>query len=114
VRAFHIYFPDPWPKSRHSKHRLFTASIIAGLARCLEPGGRIYVATDVDWYFEEIAGLFARHRFRLVPESVSGARQTNFGRRFAEAGKVIHAGCFQFEETSAKISYSSSHMAADV
>src|SRR5580704_17800349 len=24
VEVFHIYFPDPWPKERHAKHRLFT------------------------------------------------------------------------------------------
>src|SRR5208337_5537567 len=25
VAAYHIYFPDPWPKERHVKHRLFTS-----------------------------------------------------------------------------------------
>ena len=24
VSAYHVYFPDPWPKARHAKHRLFT------------------------------------------------------------------------------------------
>jgi tRNA (guanine-N(7)-)-methyltransferase len=114
VRAFHIYFPDPWPKSRHSKHRLFTPSTVVGLARCLESGGRIYVATDVDWYFDEIVDLFARQGFRLAPESVSGARRTNFGRRFAAAGTAIHAGCFQLEEADARLSDSSSQVTADV
>jgi tRNA (guanine-N7-)-methyltransferase len=95
VRTFHIYFPDPWPKSRHSKHRLFSPALIGGLTRCLEPGGRIFVATDVDWYFEYIAGLFADRGFCLAANHAPGARSTGFGRRFADAGQPIHAGCFQ-------------------
>ncbi|GEM_PF-433516 len=95
VAAFHIYFPDPWPKSRHSKHRLFTLALTDGLRRCLEPDGRIFVATDVDWYFEHIAGLFARCGFRLAAHQASGAQSTGFGRRFASAGKPIYDGCFQ-------------------
>jgi tRNA (guanine-N(7)-)-methyltransferase len=94
VRAFHIYFPDPWPKTRHSKHRLFTPALAGGLMRCLEPGGRIYVATDVDWYFEYIAGLFAARGFPLCGHYAPGAESTGFGRRFVIAGKKIHAGCF--------------------
>src|ERR1700687_4034784 len=31
VDAFHIYFPEPWPKERHIKHRLFTHWVAAGL-----------------------------------------------------------------------------------
>jgi tRNA (guanine-N7-)-methyltransferase len=95
VRAFHIYFPDPWPKSRHSKHRLMSPKLVGGLARCLEPGGNIYLATDVDWYFEYAVALLNQGRFRLGEGGVAGAERTNFGRRFAAAGKAIHAGCFE-------------------
>ena len=105
VRAFHVYFPDPWPKSRHSKHRLLSPSLIRGLARSLEPAGRIYVATDVDWYFEHAAALFAEHGFRMASESALGARSTNFGRRFAVAGKTIHGACFEFSGGFAAMSY---------
>jgi tRNA (guanine-N7-)-methyltransferase len=95
VRAFHIYFPDPWPKSRHSRHRLITASLIRGLARCLEPGGRAYLATDVQWYFEQAGALLHQGGFRIGEASVAGAQRTNFGRRFAAEGKAIYAGCFE-------------------
>jgi tRNA (guanine-N7-)-methyltransferase len=105
VRAFHVYFPDPWPKSRHSKHRLLSPSFISGLARCLEPAGRIYVATDVDWYFEHAATLFAQHGFRVTQESASGAGRTNFGRRLVSAGTTIHAACFEFSGGPAAMSY---------
>jgi tRNA (guanine-N7-)-methyltransferase len=113
VRAFHIYFPDPWPKSRHSKHRLFSPALIGGLARCLEPDGRIYIATDVGWYFEHIAGLFAVPGFVPAREGAGGAERTNFGRRFARAGTAIHAGCFQLQDARGAPSYSSSQVTAD-
>ena len=105
VRAFHIYFPDPWPKSRHSKHRLISPALINGLARCLEPGGQIYLATDVDWYFEHAAGLLRQGGFRLREAAVPAAQRTNFGRRFAAEGKTIHAGCFAMPGEIAAISY---------
>jgi len=95
VREFHIYFPDPWPKSRHSKHRLFSPSLIGGLMRCLEPGGAVHVATDVDWYFQYTAGLFTEHGFKLTANRAAGAANTGFGRRFLNAGKAIHAARFE-------------------
>ena len=50
VSAYHIYYPDPWPKERHVKHRLFTATLVASLFRTLEPGATAYIATDVRDY----------------------------------------------------------------
>ena len=95
VAAYHIYFPDPWPKSRHSKHRLFSPAVVSGLARTLEPDGRLYVATDVAWYFDRIVSLLAEQGFQSAEDLVPGAGKTNFGLRFAAAGRPIHAGCFQ-------------------
>jgi len=47
VRAYHVYFPDPWWKRRHHRRRFFTPAFAAALDRTLVPGGRVYVATDV-------------------------------------------------------------------
>src|SRR5271170_2375717 len=47
VSAYHIYFPDPWPKARHHKHRMFSPALVAGIIRTLEDGGRVHVASDV-------------------------------------------------------------------
>lgn len=95
VSAFHIYFPDPWPKSRHSKHRLFSPSLVDGLRRSLERGGRLYLATDVEWYFQDIVALLGEAGFRMTGDRPPGVARTNFGRRFELAGRRIHAGCFQ-------------------
>src|SRR5271154_4306276 len=81
VAAYHIYFPDPWPKSRHSRHRLFSPAMVSGLARTLEPDGRLYVATDVPWYFDRIVSLLAEQGFHSAAGLVPGADKTNFGVR---------------------------------
>ncbi len=113
VRAFHIYFPDPWPKSRHSRHRLFTPALIAGLARCLEPGGQVFAATDVDWYFEYIGALFAQSGFQATGEPAEGAQRSGFGRRFASEGKPIHGGCFRLGRPLTGVNHDSPLAAAD-
>lgn len=50
IAAFHIFFPDPWPKKRHNKRRLVTRPFTDLLARKLSPGGYLYMATDWDDY----------------------------------------------------------------
>jgi tRNA (guanine-N7-)-methyltransferase len=57
--AFHIFFPDPWPKRRQHKRRLLSPEFIETLAAKLKPGGRINVATDWQPYAKEIESNFA-------------------------------------------------------
>jgi len=47
VRRFFLNFPDPWFKSRQHKRRVIGPGLIAELARALEPGGELYVMTDI-------------------------------------------------------------------
>jgi tRNA (guanine-N7-)-methyltransferase len=44
--AIHIYFPDPWPKSRHHKRRLFDSETVDLVLGLLAPGGQLHFATD--------------------------------------------------------------------
>ena len=57
IDAFHVYFPDPWPKKRHHKRRFFQPAVVEQLARCLVIGGEIRTATDHAEYFEIIKSL---------------------------------------------------------
>ncbi len=51
VSAFHIYFPDPWPKRRHHRRRFVTAKTLARIHELLLPGGLLEIATDdADYY----------------------------------------------------------------
>ncbi len=50
----HIFFPDPWHKSRHHKRRLIQAPFVNRLARHLKPGGYIHLATDWEPYAQQM------------------------------------------------------------
>ena len=62
MTAFHIYFPDPWPKAHHARFRLLAPEFLADLAAALEPDGRLHIATDSLEYAEE-----TRDAARTVP-----------------------------------------------
>lgn len=47
-RVIHLYFSDPWPKSRHHKKRVVQHRFLADAWRVLEPGGELRVVTDHD------------------------------------------------------------------
>jgi tRNA (guanine-N7-)-methyltransferase len=57
VAAFHIYFPDPWPKKRQRKRRLLDGVFLEVLAAKLEAGGLVRIATDHPGYAEELGPL---------------------------------------------------------
>ena len=44
--AVHVFFPDPWPKSRHHKRRLIQPAHVALLRSRLVRGGVLHCATD--------------------------------------------------------------------
>ncbi len=50
----HIFFPDPWHKTKHNKRRLIQPPLIAKLAARLKPGGYLHCATDWQPYAEQI------------------------------------------------------------
>jgi tRNA (guanine-N7-)-methyltransferase len=49
-----VFFPDPWPKSRHHKRRLLQPRIIGLIADRLIPGGILHAATDHAGYAQQI------------------------------------------------------------
>jgi tRNA (guanine-N7-)-methyltransferase len=96
VRAYHVYFPDPWPKRRHGERRIFTRAFVDALARTLIDGGELYVATDVAPYMTMIhtaivsAGPFAE----LACGDDHPGLDTAFARKYRAEGRLLHLGCF--------------------
>jgi tRNA (guanine-N7-)-methyltransferase len=95
VAAYHVYFPDPWPKERHLKHRLFTPTFAAGMLRTLEPGGSAYVATDVRDYASEIFPMMESAGLVRAAEVAPGARETGFARKYIAIGKPVYSAAFR-------------------
>ena len=52
--GIHIYFPDPWHKSRHHKRRLIQAEFVTLLSRKLKPGAYLHLATDWENYAQQM------------------------------------------------------------
>lgn len=98
VSVYHIYFPDPWPKERHAKHRLFSPYFAANLARTLTSEGTAYFASDVHDYAKTIYAMLEAMGFRSSQQSVPGAHRSNFGRKYTAEGREIFAGAFQTPE----------------
>jgi tRNA (guanine-N7-)-methyltransferase len=66
VRRVFVHFPDPWWKKRHQKRLVVRESLVADVARLLEPAGEFYVQTDVEERAMAIEALVALDE-RLVP-----------------------------------------------
>ena len=59
--AVHIYFPDPWPKTRHRKRRLLDPETVDLVLALLRPGGRLLFASDFLEYGELVLEILAGH-----------------------------------------------------
>ncbi len=102
VAAVHVYFPDPWWKTRHHKRRVWTPEFAADCVQVLSPGGRLHVATDVPAYFEHIRELLDRQpglRRLWVEEQAGPPRAdeilTNFERKAREKGGSVFRAEYQ-------------------
>jgi len=100
VSAYHVYFPDPWPKKRHRKRRLFNSGFLDEVIRTLPMGGTLDFATDYVAYYEEIRALLDASdrlvRLAEIPERVRelGSDLTNFETKYAAEGRAIHRGAY--------------------
>ncbi len=84
-----VFFPDPWPKSRHHKRRLISPSVITTIAERLRPHGLLQIATDWGHYAEQIREILD-HEALLTPISDHrGLRPvTRFEHRAREIGRA--------------------------
>lgn len=97
LRAVYLFFPDPWPKRRHHKNRLFSETFSSDLFRCLKPSGEIHIATDHEDYYHQMYRFLATDpRFSEIPSLERDENEkTCFERLFLSQGKPIHACSFR-------------------
>ena len=91
ARAVHVYFPDPWPKPRHQKRRLFDAATVDLVLGLLAPGGRLLFATDFVEYGGRVAELLAAHpslELRHLDAWPEGPR-TNYELKYEREGRPM-------------------------
>ncbi len=94
------FFPDPWPKTRHHKKRLFQKRFLDEVYKVLKPGGEFLIKTDHDGYFEWMCDVMKEEsRFEIIfqsfdlraehPEHFLSSFVTKFERIFLEKGIKI-------------------------
>jgi tRNA (guanine-N7-)-methyltransferase len=99
IGHIHVYFPDPWPKKRHHKRRLFQDALLVMAARALPVGGEFRVATDHAAYGEIIRTLFAEHlaRFEQVdwPPGAPDQFATHYSLKWQRQGRSLWWGRYR-------------------
>jgi tRNA (guanine-N7-)-methyltransferase len=88
VQALHVYFPDPWPKRKHRRHRLVNERFPALAARALASHGVVYLRTDDANYFAQMREVFAVEKLfsAVVTPGELTAVVTDFEREFQARG----------------------------
>lgn len=110
VDRLYYFFPDPWPKTRHHKKRLFQAPFLNSAYKVLRPGGEIHIKTDHDgyalWMLEEISKsplfelTFSTMDLRGEHPTHSLAQfTTKFEKIFIKKGILIKAFCLKSKKT---------------
>lgn len=100
IDELYFLFPDPWPKLKQKKHRLFSAETLKEWLELLKPGGAVELKTDHADYFEqikevlgasgEIAKIALISEDLYADEALSGRLpKTRFERLFTGKAKPI-------------------------
>lgn len=94
LAAVQVYFPDPWPKARHHKRRLFQPAHVALLRSGLAPGGTLRVATDWPEYAQAIRTVLAAdpglvNAYRGWAPRPPERPMTKYERRALAAGRLV-------------------------
>lgn len=67
LSAIFAFFPDPWPKKRHNKRRLFRSEIVELMLKKLKPGGQIIAATDWAEYGKQMLEVLPNSKLSIRP-----------------------------------------------
>ena len=100
VKAYHVYFPDPWPKVRQQKRRIFrNREFLDAISRTLSLNdGKLYVVTDYSEYFNEIQDRIVQHT-GLIPVSTKTSEYqdiaTNFEIKYRLEGRNIYRAVYE-------------------
>jgi tRNA (guanine-N7-)-methyltransferase len=92
ARAVHVYHPDPWPKARHQKRRLFDPETLDLVLGALEPGGTLYFATDHLDYGETVTEILEGQpglAVRRLDGGWPGGPRTNYEAKYVAEGRPI-------------------------
>lgn len=97
VSVFHVYFPDPWPKTRHRKRRIVTGAFLSMLYERLVTNGLVELATDYHDYYLHMkeaivqSGAAWRDEKHTTNDRLFAAETgTNYEIKYAAAGRPLY------------------------
>lgn len=61
VEGIFVNFPDPWPKEKHAKKRLFQSEFVEEISRVVKKGGNAILVTDDPTYCGQMSTEMRRH-----------------------------------------------------
>ena len=90
-----LNYPDPWPKARHHRRRFVTPEYLHPLARAMQPGSELRVATDIPDYVRQTLEEVPPAGFDLVHEAGPGGAwddwlSTRYEQKALREGRVPH------------------------
>ena len=97
--VIHVYFPDPWPKDRHARHRLIDGEFPQSAAPLLKKGGVVHLRTDDVTYFKQMKAVFCAHggfKEEETPDELA-ERVTEFEAEFNAQGKHTNRASWQLQ-----------------
>ncbi|MGA2243644.1 MAG: tRNA (guanosine(46)-N7)-methyltransferase TrmB [Verrucomicrobiota bacterium] len=99
INALHIYFPDPWPKKKHRRHRLINELFPALAGTVLRGGGHVFLRTDDADYFAQMNEVFGGSKAFRRAETPAALAQviTDFERDFNAQGILTLRATFRLE-----------------
>ncbi len=82
-----VFFPDPWPKTRHEKRRLISHPFADLVADRLTPGGTVHIATDWPAYADRAMAILQAHPALKVAPGAPWRPRTRFEEQGRAAGR---------------------------
>lgn len=96
IDGIYINFCNPWPKSKHRKHRLTYPRQLKLYAALMRPGAKLYFKTDDDGLFYDTQNYLREAGWKIQfissdfsQKSFAGNIQTEHEKMFLDAGKTI-------------------------
>lgn len=102
VETLHIYFPDPWPKRKHRRHRLINERFPQLAHNVLTPNGTVCLRTDDRDYFDQMLTVFKASPLFQATETPAelSALPTDFERDFQARGIGTLRSAFQSKNSN--------------
>ena len=87
IERMFCLFPCPWPKKRHTKHRLFAREFLRLANSRLAPGGELKIVTDHRAYRQWVAEQNVKTGLNLTVRRIRPQYDTKYERKWRQAGQ---------------------------